>query len=106
MPDHVYGFGPFRLDVGERQLWRGDEIIRLPGKIFDTLGILVENQGHLVRRHQLMKAVWPDSVVEEANLDHNVSRIRKALGQTPGSADYIETVPRHGYRFTCPVVPA
>jgi DNA-binding winged helix-turn-helix (wHTH) protein len=92
MRDRVYRFGPFRLDVGERRLWRGTEIIRLPGKIFDALGILVENHGHLVRRNQLIKAVWPDSVVEEANLDHNVSRIRKALGQTHGSADYIETV--------------
>jgi DNA-binding winged helix-turn-helix (wHTH) protein len=103
MPDHVYGFGPFRLEVGERRLWRGDEIIRLPGKIFDTLGILVENQGHLVRRDELMKALWPDSVVEETNLDHNVSRIRKVLGQPHDGIHYIETVSRYGYRFTCPV---
>ena len=103
MPDVSYRFGPFRLDTGERHLLRGDEVIPLRGKIFDTLRVLVENHDHLVRKDELMKAVWPDTVVEENNLDHNVSTIRKALGKAPGQKQYIETVPRQGYRFIVPV---
>lgn len=103
MRDLVYSFGPFRLDVSERRLWRGDQTIPLRGKVFDTLRVLVESRGHLVRKDDLLSAVWPDSVVEENNLDHNVSSIRKALGQRRGEAEYIETIPRQGYRFTVPV---
>lgn len=103
MPDPVYHFGPFRLDIGERRLLRVGEIIPLPGKVFDTLRVLVEHHNHLVRKKELMKAVWPDSVVEEGNLDHNVSTIRKALGQLHSGVKYVETVPRQGYRFIGPV---
>ncbi len=90
-----YVFEPFLLDVDERRLFRGSEEIRLRAKLFDTLRVLVENAGRLVRKDELMQAVWPDSVVEENNLDHCVSHLRKLL--RPG--EYIETVPRHGYRF-------
>ncbi len=90
-----YVFDPFLLDVDERRLLRGSEEIRLRAKLFDTLRVLVENAGRLLRKDELMQAVWPDSVVEENNLDHCVSHLRKLLG--PGQ--YIETVPRHGYRF-------
>ncbi len=90
-----YVFDPFLLDVDERRLLRGSEEIRLRAKLFDTLRVLVENAGRLVRKDELMQAVWPDSVVEENNLDHCVSHLRKLL--RPGQ--YIETVPRHGYRF-------
>ena len=103
MPDSIYRFGPFRLDASERRLLRGDQVIPLRGKVFDTLRVLVENQNHLVRKDELMKAVWPDSIVEENNLDHNLSAIRRVLGQVPGGAKYIETVPRQGYRFAAPV---
>ena len=82
--------------MGERRLLRGSDEIRLRGKLFDTLRVLVENAGQLVRKDQLMQAVWPDSVVEENNVDHCISQLRKLLH--PGK--YIETVPRHGYRFT------
>lgn len=90
-----YSFDPYLLDVDERRLLRGNEEIRLRGKLFDTLRVLLENAGQLVRKEQLMQAVWPDSVVEENNLDHCISHLRKLL--QPGK--YIETVPRHGYRF-------
>jgi DNA-binding winged helix-turn-helix (wHTH) protein/predicted ATPase/type II secretory pathway predicted ATPase ExeA len=99
----VYRFGPFCLDAGERRLSIGAQVIPLGGKVFDTLRILVENYNHLVRKDELMKALWPDRVVEESNLDHNISSIRKALGQQRGHAKYIETVPRQGYRFVAPV---
>ncbi len=91
-----YAFGPFLLEVDERRLLRGTEEIRLRGKLFDTLRVLVENAGKLVRKEDLMQAIWPDTIVEENNLDHCVSSLRKII--RPGS--YIETVPRHGYRFT------
>jgi DNA-binding winged helix-turn-helix (wHTH) protein/pimeloyl-ACP methyl ester carboxylesterase len=90
-----YSFDLYLLDVDERRLLRDNEEIRLRGKLFDTLRVLVENAGQLVRKDQLMRAVWPDSVVEENNLDHCISQLRKQLH--PGK--YIETVPRHGYRF-------
>jgi len=90
-----YSFDLYLLDVDERRLLRGSEEIRLRGKLFDTLRVLLENAGQLVRKDQLMQAVWPDSVVEENNVDHCISHLRKLLH--PGK--YIETVPRHGYRF-------
>ncbi len=90
-----YSFDLYLLDVDERRLLRGREEIRLRGKLFDTLRVLLENAGQLVRKDQLMQAVWPDSVVEENNVDHCISHLRKLLH--PGK--YIETVPRHGYRF-------
>jgi pimeloyl-ACP methyl ester carboxylesterase/DNA-binding winged helix-turn-helix (wHTH) protein len=94
-----YAFDLYLLDVDERKLLRGDQEIRLRGKLFDTLRVLVENAGRLLRKDELMLAIWPDSVVEENNLDHCISRLRKLL--LP--AKYIETVPRHGYRFTANV---
>lgn len=96
-----YEFGPFLLEADERRLLRGSEEIRLRGKLFDTLRVLVENAGRLVRKNELMESVWPDAIVEENNLDHCISQLRKLL--RPG--DYIETVPRHGYRFAAGVKP-
>ena len=96
-----YSFHEYHLDVAERRLRRGKEEVRLRNKIFDTLCVLVENAGRLVRKHDLMRAVWPDAIVEENNVDHCVSRLRKVLGGEP--SQFIETVPRQGYRFVCPV---
>ncbi|MDT8068055.1 MAG: alpha/beta fold hydrolase [Terriglobia bacterium] len=96
-----YVFGPYHLDASERRLISGNEEVRLRAKLFDTLRVLVENAGRLVRKDELMQAVWPDSVVEENNLDHCVSQLRKLFHP----AKYIETVPRHGYRFTANVTP-
>jgi pimeloyl-ACP methyl ester carboxylesterase/DNA-binding winged helix-turn-helix (wHTH) protein len=94
-----YVFDSFVVDVDERRLLRAEEEIRVRGKIFDTLCVLLENAGKLVRKDELMQAVWPDSVVEENNLDYCISHLRKVLH--PGK--YIETVPRHGYRFAASV---
>jgi pimeloyl-ACP methyl ester carboxylesterase/DNA-binding winged helix-turn-helix (wHTH) protein len=94
-----YLFGNYVLDVDERRLLRDNEEIRLRGKLFDTLCVLVENSGKLVRKDAFMESVWPDSVVEENNLDYCISQLRKLLHP----AKYIETVPRHGYRFVAPV---
>lgn len=97
-----YAFGPYLLDVDERRLLRGNTELRLRSKVFDTLRVLVENAGKLVRKDELLQAVWPDAVVEEKNLDHCISQLRKVL--KPGK--FIETVPRHGYRFIEEIRPA
>jgi DNA-binding winged helix-turn-helix (wHTH) protein/pimeloyl-ACP methyl ester carboxylesterase len=99
----AYRFGPFHLDVRERRLSRGCEVIPLRLKVFDTLCVLVENAGRLVTKQELIDTVWPETTVEENNLNHNVSVLRKALGDQPTGQQYIETVPRVGYRFVAPV---
>jgi pimeloyl-ACP methyl ester carboxylesterase/DNA-binding winged helix-turn-helix (wHTH) protein len=102
-PQGAYRFGPFHLDVRERRLSRGGEVIPLRLKVFDTLLVLVENAGRLVTKQDLLDAVWPETAVEENNLNHNVSVLRKALGERATGQQYIETVPRVGYRFAVPV---
>jgi pimeloyl-ACP methyl ester carboxylesterase/DNA-binding winged helix-turn-helix (wHTH) protein len=99
----VYEFGPFRLDVGERRLVRDGDAVTLRGKVFDTLCVLVEHAGRLLTKTELMQAVWPDANVEENNLNHNISVLRRALGEHATGQQYVETVPRVGYRFVAPV---
>ena len=94
-----YRFGNYLLDVDERRLLRDGDEVRLRGKLFDTLRVLVENSGKLVRKDAFMESVWPDSVVEDNNLDYCISQLRKLLHPEK----YIETVPRHGYRFLAEV---
>jgi DNA-binding winged helix-turn-helix (wHTH) protein/TolB-like protein/Tfp pilus assembly protein PilF len=99
-PDsHSYEFGRFRLKTAERVLLREGELVPLTPKVFDILITLVENRGHVVAKDDLMKRVWPSTYVEEGNLTQNISLLRKALGETPGGVQFIETVPRRGYRF-------
>src|SRR5215813_1299431 len=99
----TYHFGPFVLNVPERQLLRNSAVVPLRGKVFETLCVLVENAGRLVRREELLQALWPDSIVEENNLTQSISILRKALGESAAGQAYIETVPRIGYRFVAPV---
>jgi pimeloyl-ACP methyl ester carboxylesterase/DNA-binding winged helix-turn-helix (wHTH) protein len=99
----TYQFGPFRLEVSQRRLSRTHTDIPLRLKVFDTLRILVENAGRLVTKEELLTAIWPDTVVEENNLNHNISVLRKALGENATGQTYIETVPKVGYRFSAPV---
>ena len=104
-PPHAYDFGDFHLDVSERQLFRRDgTAVPLTPRVFDTLRYLVENGGRLLEKDVLMKAVWPDCVVEENNLTQNISTLRRAFGEVPGSQNYIVTVPGHGYRFVPEVI--
>jgi DNA-binding winged helix-turn-helix (wHTH) protein/tetratricopeptide (TPR) repeat protein len=98
-----YAFGPFRLVPGERILRRGDQVLPLPPKAFETLLLLVRNPGHLMRKEDLMTALWPDSFVEEVSLASKISLLRKVLAGTGAAADYIQTVPKQGYRFLPPV---
>jgi DNA-binding winged helix-turn-helix (wHTH) protein/Tfp pilus assembly protein PilF len=99
----VYEFGPFRLDPLDRRLLRGGRPIPLPAKVFDLLLLLVQHGGRLVEKATLIESVWPDSFVEEHNLTVSISMLRKALGENQGEHQYIETVPRRGYRFVAPV---
>jgi DNA-binding winged helix-turn-helix (wHTH) protein len=73
--------------------------VPLTPKAFDLLQALVEGQGHLLEKEELLKAVWPDAFVEEANLSHNISQIRRILGDGENGQRYVETVPKRGYRF-------
>jgi len=98
-----YEFGPFRLDTSEQMLLRDGRAIALPPKAYETLLILVEHGGRTLTKDELMSAIWPDTFVEEANLAHNISLLRKALGESPGEQQYIQTVPRRGYRFVAEV---
>ena len=100
---HFYEFGPFRLDAGERLLLRDGKPVPLPPKDFEMLLVLVENGGRVLEKGELLRRVWPDSFVEEANLSHHVFTLRKALGEEGDGSKYIETVPRRGYRFVADV---
>jgi len=99
----TYEFGPFRLEVGERRLLCESRAVPLRTKVFDTLRVLVEHSGRLLTKHELMQSIWPDTVVEENNLNHNISTLRRALGEQVTGQRYIETVPRVGYRFVADV---
>jgi DNA-binding winged helix-turn-helix (wHTH) protein/TolB-like protein/Tfp pilus assembly protein PilF len=100
---HFYEFGPFCLEPAERLLLQADRPVPLTPKAFELLVFLVQNSGRLVTKDQIMKAVWPESFVEEANLTVWISVLRKALGDREGGSHYIETVPKKGYRFTAEV---
>ncbi len=100
----LYKFGLYSLDVRERVLTREGCVVPLTPKAFETLLVLVRNSGHVVTKDDLMKEVWPDAFVEEANLTQNIFALRRTLGESTAEPQYIETVPRRGYRFVAPVV--
>jgi DNA-binding winged helix-turn-helix (wHTH) protein/tetratricopeptide (TPR) repeat protein len=102
-PQHIYEFGPFRVDGRERLLLRDGVQIALTDKVFDLLWLLVQNRGHALTKTELMQTLWPDTVVEENNLTVNISTLRKALGESAGERRYIETLSRRGYRFVADV---
>ncbi len=99
----IYTFGPFRLEPAEHRLTRDGKVVPLQPKQFDTLVVLVENAGGLMPKEEILRAVWHDTVVEEGNLPHHVSVLRKALGTERNGRPYIETVPTRGYRFAAEV---
>jgi len=99
----VFAFGLFRLIPAERLLLREEVPVRLPPKAFDALVLLVENAGHLLEKAELLKKVWPGTFVEESNLAQLVSILRRALQDGEDGFQYIETVPRSGYRFIAEV---
>jgi len=94
-----YEFGPFVLDTVQHLLLKEGKPVALTPKTYDTLLLFLENSGRLLFKEELMKALWPDSFVEESNLTQQVSMIRRALVQSAGDPRYIVTVPGRGYRF-------
>lgn len=98
-----YQFGSYRLDTGEGVLLHEGQPVSLAPKAFTTLLVLVQNKGHVVGKDELMKQVWPDTCVEEANLTQNIFTLRRILGESGKGSKYIETIPRRGYRFIAAV---
>ena len=100
----LYQFGAFRIDLANRQVWRASQPLQLTPKAFDLLVVLVESEGRLLKKQDLMDRLWPDSFVEESCLTQNIATVRKTLGDSPAVHQFILTVPKQGYRFVAPVV--
>src|SRR5688500_19470591 len=103
-PPRSYEFGRFRVDAEERALLYDGSEVALTQKAFDVLLALVERGGHVVSKEELIRRVWSEQFVDEGNLTQNVYTLRKILAETEGGQQYIETVPRRGYRFKPRVV--
>lgn len=99
----TYKFDDFAIDTGKRTLSRGGTRVPLPSKALDTLVYLVKNRGKVVDKVDLMSAVWPDTAVEENNLNQNISVLRRVLGDMRGENRFIATIPGRGYCFTAEV---
>lgn len=98
-----YGFGPFVVDATKCVLLRDGEPVPLSLKAFEILLLLIERRGQVVEKDEILKRVWPNTVVEENNLARNISTLRKALDEHPNEHQYILTVPGRGYRFVAGV---
>ena len=96
---HVYEFGRFRLDVQDQQVTRDGVPVALPPKEFETLRCLVEARGRLVTKGELLTRVWAGVNVGEGTIAQRICSLRRALGQDEEGREYIETVPRRGYRL-------
>jgi len=99
----LYEFGNFRFDPANHLLLNGGLPVSLTPKVLEVLLVLVQNGSRLTTKEDLMRRVWPDSCVEDANLTVNISALRRILGETADGHAYIETVPKKGYRFVAPV---
>ena len=100
---HVFEFSDFRVDVGKRLLFRKGEPVAILPKAFDILNVLLQHRDRVVTKAELLKAVWPDTFVEEGNLTQNISVLRKTLGESPSEHKFIVTAPGRGYRFSADV---
>ncbi len=98
-----FEFGSFRLDAGKGVLWHEEALVPLTPKALAVLQVLVEARGDVVPKADLMARVWPDTIVEDANLSVTVSALRRGLGRHAGDPAWVETVPRRGYRFAGPL---
>lgn len=94
----TYHFGPFALEASERRLTRDGRTVAITPKSFDLLCLLVENEGHVLSKTEILQRLWTESFVDESNLRQNVSTLRRLLA-AGGAGDLIETVPRYGYRW-------
>ena len=101
--DQVYEFQGFRLEAAQRRLLYNGQPVPLKPKILDLLLLLVQMRGRLVEKDELMKEIWPNTIVEENNITVSISILRKTLGEGRAGRQFIETVPGRGYRFIAPV---
>ncbi|HJQ24925.1 MAG TPA: winged helix-turn-helix domain-containing protein [Blastocatellia bacterium] len=99
----LYEFGPYRVDAADRLLLKDGQVVPLSPKVFDILLAFVERSGRVLDKDELMHEVWPDTFVEEGNLARNISTLRRVLGDGDEGRQYIETIPRRGYRFVAKV---
>src|SRR5215203_2873728 len=96
----IYEFDEFRVDPAKRLLTKGDgEQIPLTPKVFETLLYLIRHAGKVIGKDELMREIWTDSIVEENNLNQNISILRRVFGEKPGEQRFIVTIAGHGYRF-------
>ena len=102
-PYPIYDVGPFRIEISRRKLWKGDDIVQLSPKAFDVLVLLVTERHRVVDKDELMRRVWPDTVVADESVTQSISALRRALGDDPANPEYVATVPRRGYQFIGPV---
>jgi DNA-binding winged helix-turn-helix (wHTH) protein len=100
----LYEFGPFVLNAAEHLLSSNGTPVPLPPKAFDLLVTLVEKNGRLVTKNDLIESVWQGASIEEGNIPYSVSLVRKALGDDAASPRYVATVSKQGYRFIAPVI--
>ena len=103
MSSLYFEFGPFQFDAARQTLTRDGGTVQLKGKASELLQVLVERRGEILEKDQLMKLLWPDTVVEENNLTVHMTALRKALGDNPNEQRYIATIPGRGYRFVAEV---
>jgi len=101
---HFYEFGPFRVDASNRLLLKDGQVVPLTPRTFDLLLTLVERAGDVVEKEELLQRIWGDTIVEEANLSHQVHFLRKALGDDKNGNRYVETLSKRGYRFVSSVM--
>jgi DNA-binding winged helix-turn-helix (wHTH) protein/Tol biopolymer transport system component len=102
-PQKIYEFGPYSLDSAQMLLRRAGSVVPLQPRALETLLVLVRRRGEVVSKQELMDSVWPDSFVEEGNLTQNIFLLRRELGKTPEGEEYIQTLPKRGYRMNMPV---
>lgn len=100
---HQYEFGPYRLDEQGGMLFRDGDRVVLPPKAAELLLALVRASGSVLTREQLLQQLWPDSIVEEGSLTSQISLLRKLLAKGANGQDFIETLPKRGYRFVAPI---
>lgn len=99
----LFSFGEFRFDTEEKLLRQGDKIVSLPPKVSDILCLLVEKEGRIVSKNEIMEKVWADSFVEESNLTQSIYTLRRILGTDENGKQIIETIPRRGFRIAIPI---
>lgn len=99
----IYEFSSFRFDLAQQILSRDGQNLPLTPKVFETLRVLIENNGNVVDKDELLQKIWADTIVEETSLSKNISVLRKVLKENGSGKSFIETIPKRGYRFTAPV---